>query len=264
VKNYDETRQKLKELGWRRSDRSFHGLHQELWREPPLYGRSLIVPPSISYQSACRRAGIAPAPSPLRLYDPKPSYKRAKTIQAKHLDTRKVLEFIVDHCKATGHLWTTYYDLEAGFPDWDKFPDKVRRAKMRKLVAKGYLDGCLCGCRGDFEPRGPAYYFLSKDRSRDDIRPGFKMTVAGRALRDMWWEGTAMCVQFHDTGAISKFHGARLTNYSMSAEVNPVEVLGSPNAVPIAPHITMHATMTMDPQPIEFVSINFVIGEKKE
>lgn len=29
-------------------------------------------------------------------------------------------------------------------------PEKVVRAKARKLIARGLLDGCPCGCRGDF------------------------------------------------------------------------------------------------------------------
>jgi hypothetical protein len=262
MKNYDETRQTLKELGYRRSDRTANGVHDELWYPPVKREGPFKTPTSVSYQTACFYAGLTPVPTP-KSRDPKPSYKRKKTLQAKHLGTRNVLEFIVDHCKKTGHLWTTFYDLKEGFPDWEKIPDGVVRAKMASLVKKGYLDGCLCGCRGDFEPQRAAYEFLAQDRSRDDIKPGFSMSVDGRALRDMWWEGTAMCVQFHDTGAIIRFGGARLTSYSMGAEVKPVEVLGRLEVAP-EPHITMHATMTVDPAPIEFIPITFVLdGELK-
>ncbi len=31
------------------------------------------------------------------------------------------------------------------------FPRKVLHAKFKKLIKKGYLGGCECGCRGDFE-----------------------------------------------------------------------------------------------------------------
>ena len=30
-------------------------------------------------------------------------------------------------------------------------PDKVLLAKMRRLIKKGKVKGCACGCRGDFE-----------------------------------------------------------------------------------------------------------------
>jgi len=259
VKNYDETRQTLKELGFRRSDRTgADGIHEELWYPPVTRNGPFKSPTAVSYRTACFYAGITPAKTPVSR-DPKPAYKRKKTLQAKHLGTREILEFIVEFCRKTGNLWTTYYDLEAGFPDWDKIPDGVVRAKMASLVKKGYLDGCLCGCRGDFEPQRAAYDYLNKNRSRDDIRPGFNTNIEGRALRDMWWEGTTMCVQFHDNGSIAKFHGARLTNYSMEATVKPIDPLNCLEVVPIEPHVTMHATMVVDPAPIEFVSINFVL-----
>lgn len=31
------------------------------------------------------------------------------------------------------------------------YPEKVVLAKARKLIRRGLLDGCYCGCRGDFE-----------------------------------------------------------------------------------------------------------------
>lgn len=40
------------------------------------------------------------------------------------------------------------WDVERAFPE---FPRKVVRAKLDKLVRKGLLDGCACGCRGDFQ-----------------------------------------------------------------------------------------------------------------
>jgi hypothetical protein len=30
-------------------------------------------------------------------------------------------------------------------------PEKVVLAKARRLISRGLLDGCTCGCRGDFE-----------------------------------------------------------------------------------------------------------------
>ncbi len=262
MKTYDETRQILKGLGYRRSDRTANGIHEEQWYAPAKRTGRFDNPYPISYGTACFYAGLTPVKTP-PLRDPKPAYKRKKPVQAKHLDTRKVLEFIVEYCKKTGHLWTTYYDLEREFPDWNKIPDKVRRAKMAKLVAKGYLDGCLCGCRGDFEPQWAAYDFLSEGRSRDDIKPGFNMNINGRVLRDMWWDGATMCVQFHDNGSVVRFVNARLANYSMGAEVAPIDPL-SMEVVRIDSKITVNATMTADPPPVEFIKIDFVLGEEKK
>jgi hypothetical protein len=38
-------------------------------------------------------------------------------------------------------------ELEAYFP---YAPAKVLRAKCRKLILKGKITGCACGCRGDY------------------------------------------------------------------------------------------------------------------
>lgn len=34
------------------------------------------------------------------------------------------------------------------FPD---IPEKVLRAKGRRIIARGLMTGCMCGCRGDME-----------------------------------------------------------------------------------------------------------------
>lgn len=42
-------------------------------------------------------------------------------------------------------------DVGVAWPERDEMPEKVIRAKARKLIRRGVLDGCACGCRGDFE-----------------------------------------------------------------------------------------------------------------
>ena len=34
-------------------------------------------------------------------------------------------------------------------------PENLVLAKARKLIKRGLLDGCACGCRGDFELSAP-------------------------------------------------------------------------------------------------------------
>jgi hypothetical protein len=38
-------------------------------------------------------------------------------------------------------------------------PEKLVLAKMRMLMRRGFVEGCACGCRGDFEitPKGLAH-----------------------------------------------------------------------------------------------------------
>lgn len=33
-------------------------------------------------------------------------------------------------------------------------PEKVVRAKAKRLIQRGLIDGCVCGCRGDFQISG--------------------------------------------------------------------------------------------------------------
>lgn len=75
-------------------------------------------------------------------------------LAAKDLDTDAIIEFIRRHNEETGH-WCLMYDLLEAFPG---VPWKVMQAKMKRLVEKPkdkrIVEGCACGCRGDFYIRG--------------------------------------------------------------------------------------------------------------
>jgi len=43
-------------------------------------------------------------------------------------------------------------------------PEKLQRAKMAQLIHRGLVDGCSCGCRGDYE-------ITAKGREWLDARP---------------------------------------------------------------------------------------------
>lgn len=43
--------------------------------------------------------------------------------------------------------WANRSDIARLFPD---MPEKVVLAKLRTLIKRGLIDGCACGCRGDF------------------------------------------------------------------------------------------------------------------
>lgn len=47
--------------------------------------------------------------------------------------------------------WSARSDVEGALPS---FPPKVVLAKLASLVRRGVIDGCTCGCRGDFELPG--------------------------------------------------------------------------------------------------------------
>lgn len=47
-----------------------------------------------------------------------------------------------------GGMWTNTSAVAREFPD---APFKVVAAKLRRLLKRGLLTGCDCGCRGDWE-----------------------------------------------------------------------------------------------------------------
>lgn len=71
--------------------------------------------------------------------------------QIKDIPTLPILRFLLAH----KHEWCNWFG--------DKFdnsvthamprgtPPKLVRAKMNKLMLQGLIEGCPCGCRGDYE-----------------------------------------------------------------------------------------------------------------
>ena len=62
---------------------------------------------------------------------------------------------VVDHVRATKRSWTSMTDLMEMLPEFPcEGPNgrwKIIHAKMRQMIAKKRIDGCPCGCRGDFQ-----------------------------------------------------------------------------------------------------------------
>lgn len=80
-------------------------------------------------------------------------------MQAKDIDDRELLAFI----EATQHekgLWVNTWDIQG---KWLEIPHKVLWAKFAKLIGRGLLDGCTCGCRGDFEMTKKGRDFLHQE-----------------------------------------------------------------------------------------------------
>ena len=68
-----------------------------------------------------------------------------KKIQAKHIEDETILAIMR---KATNPAkWTQIWDFEKELPN---IPIKVVQAKLSSMGKRGIIDGCFCGCRGDF------------------------------------------------------------------------------------------------------------------
>jgi hypothetical protein len=87
-------------------------------------------------------------------------------MQAKDVPDEPVLRFLAAH----GGIGCTVWRDEAGEPYErsalrampDETPVKLARAKMGMLIRRGLVDGCTCGCRGDFELTAKGADLLSR------------------------------------------------------------------------------------------------------
>lgn len=90
-------------------------------------------------------------------------------MQCKDIADLPILEFVAKH-GGIGCHWFTSADQEwqlrsvrNAMPDLPT--EKLALAKMRQLMKRGLVDGCDCGCRGDFEltDKGRAYLDAYRD-----------------------------------------------------------------------------------------------------
>ena len=73
-----------------------------------------------------------------------------KALQCKDIPDRPILEFL-DRLQGTWANWNysdSPYNVRLAMPP--DLPDKLVLAKMKQLMHRGLVEGCDCGCRGDF------------------------------------------------------------------------------------------------------------------
>lgn len=69
-------------------------------------------------------------------------------VAAKDISDTEIITAIVAACIEHNTYWAMRWDLEERLP---QYPPKVITAKCRSLMKRGIIDGCPCGCRGDWE-----------------------------------------------------------------------------------------------------------------
>lgn len=70
-------------------------------------------------------------------------------VQAKHISDETMLAALASVRGRNGvPEWSTRSETQEALP---QFPPKVVLAKLRSMIKRGVIDGCACGCRGDFE-----------------------------------------------------------------------------------------------------------------
>ena len=69
-------------------------------------------------------------------------------MQAKDISEEEFLAAVIECGKDRPARWANRYDVA----DALGLPEKLVLAKGRKLILRGILSGCPCGCRGDWVP----------------------------------------------------------------------------------------------------------------
>lgn len=72
-------------------------------------------------------------------------------MQCKDIDVRPTLLFLSSISPRMANSFDPTFEtsIAHGFPEGT--PRKLILAKMKKLIKSGLVNGCACGCRGDFE-----------------------------------------------------------------------------------------------------------------
>ena len=80
-------------------------------------------------------------------------------MKAADLDDTQMLRTVEALCVEHG-MWTMTTLVAERYPD---APYKVVAAKLSKLLKRGLLSGCDCGCRGDWELTAKGREWLKQD-----------------------------------------------------------------------------------------------------
>ncbi len=73
-------------------------------------------------------------------------------LQCKDVEEKPILEFLFLHKNTPCSIFEPQYaerSVHLAFPK--DIPFNLLRGKMSQMIRKGFVDGCCCGCRGDFE-----------------------------------------------------------------------------------------------------------------
>lgn len=92
-------------------------------------------------------------------------------MKCKDIPDRPILEFLAVQDSWASWINPTEFGDAIDDPTWMPYvgramppgvPAKLRIAKMAKLIRRGLVDGCDCGCRGDYELSEQGEKFLEK------------------------------------------------------------------------------------------------------
>ncbi len=71
-------------------------------------------------------------------------------MQCKDIPDRPILEFLVGLKGVWGNWFALRFENSVRHAMPKGTPDKLLLAKMRMMIRRKVVEGCCCGCRGDF------------------------------------------------------------------------------------------------------------------
>lgn len=71
-------------------------------------------------------------------------------LQSKDVAEEPILKFLANRYPQWSFLAEAWVGEDVGVSFPPNTPYKIKLAKMRSLCDRGLVDGCTCGCRGDF------------------------------------------------------------------------------------------------------------------
>jgi hypothetical protein len=74
-------------------------------------------------------------------------------MQCKDIPDQPILDYLAT-LPGLGGTWFEGFDNSVQNAMPPNVPSKLARAKMASLIRRGLVEGCACGCRGDFRNAG--------------------------------------------------------------------------------------------------------------
>lgn len=116
-------------------------------------------------------------------------------MQCKDISTERILRFLAQNPNYWhNNFFEDEYDVHRAMPAG--IPQKLVVAKMASLIKRGLVDGCGCGCRGDYHITEKGLKFLKDSPVSDtgEFLPPNEAAVRQRIIIDQRYEALKAAV----------------------------------------------------------------------
>lgn len=93
-------------------------------------------------------------------------------MKTKDIPDRPILEYLANNQGEWTMLWCGHLKKDLEVKDVyyampENTHEKLALSKMRSLYKRGLIDGCPCGCRGDWEITDKGLAYIGKSRTKE-------------------------------------------------------------------------------------------------